>query len=89
MVLEGHVTSLEGHVTRGRGSMSWDGEVAAFVSAYNGRWPTRNDKSSLAAHRRPQRANHPLSVRSARWRYSREHGSLLLARTADPDPATP
>ena len=46
-------------------------QVAAFISAYNGRWPTKRDKTSLVEQQRPGQARRPLVVRSARWRWSR------------------
>ena len=39
-------------------------QIAAFIAAFNGRWPTKNDKSSLVG----RRGRRPLVVRRARWR---------------------
>jgi hypothetical protein len=41
-------------------------QVAAFISSYNGRWPSKLDKNSLLGKQRHNRRT--LVVRSARWR---------------------
>jgi hypothetical protein len=55
-------------------------QIAAFISAYNGRWPTKNDKSSLVG----RRSRRSLIVRRARWSGADRTLSLVIGREMAP-----